>query len=652
MAKPAFDPNQPFEPAGKAAFDASQPFDTETSAPPDKTSRLEAAASALSQAPFGFGDELGALGQASAGTMQKYESPQDMGRAFMDTYRQARGENRQIDEAAAEEHPGIYYPTLLAGGVLSSLGGDASAGPRTLGALVKAGAKSGLKLGAVAGLGGGNADLTKGELLKALLQSGVGSVAGGALGSILPIVGKGASALYRGVIKPSDAASLLRSKNVPLSLGQMQPEGIMANLEEAGQSSPIFGKALQRLRQAGNEGWQQAVVNEARAPGAGPVAGDPAEALAAAYEGYKPAYGAIRGQPISAGGLGQAMSAAAEDPAIYATPADVAAVQRFVGNQAGLIERAMPAATQVRAKAAGAPLKLVPSEEVAGKAAAGWQRPWQPSDTPPLGPLPGMPGAAGAIENTVIPAPTQLRTPVLGPLPQIRPPPEAAATSGARPALMGAAARAAEPLPSATQPRLSGPVDASAILEARSNIRAEIASRFRSGDDAGAKLLQNAEEALTARLESELPQGAGDALRATDAQYGRYKVVEDAVRRGGDQPGGFTPAQLSAAVRASAQKGQYARGAGGPLRDLAAAGRETLDQRTGQNGARLASMGTAWIPWLANTPLGKSLALGETLPQRGLTAAEDWAGRNGLLEALQAYMASRTGMGAAQMAEP
>jgi hypothetical protein len=195
------------------------------------------------------------------------------------------------------------------------------------------------------------------------------------------------------------------------------------------------------------------------------------------------------------------------------------------------------------------------------------------------------------------------------------------------------------------------PVDSGALLEARSNIRAEIARRMRSGDEAGAKLLRGAEGELTAHLEAGLSDEAASALRATDSQYGRYKVVEDAVRRGGDQPGGFTPAQLSQAVRASTQKGAYARGGGGALRDLAAAGRESLDTRIPPTGARLLNIGGALPAWLANTGTGKATLLGETAPQRFIQRGEDRLREAGLLRALAQYLQTRGGAGVQSSSE-
>jgi hypothetical protein len=632
VADPKLPPGWVFEREDDAPVQPQLPagwtFEPEAESHGPKVSQLEAAASAAGQSAFGFGDEAGALLQGGLAAVTP-------GMDALETYREARRDNRQIDEAAQEQHPKTYWGTLIGTGLAS--GGAAGAGrgvakgvaKKGLGALVKAGAKSGAKLGALGGLGAGKADLTKGEVFRAALEAAGGSAAGATLGAAIPVASKAVGSAWRGVVKPTPAAELLRKKGVDLTVGQMSPGNVLAQVEEAGQSSALFGRHLQGLRQKGREGWQNAVVNEARAPGGPRVLGetDVADQLAQAYEGYTPAYDAARGNPVRVDGLDQALRGAADDPAIYATPQDISAAQRFIGNEAGLIERAAPEVTQVEAPGARAGLRLVPSEPKAGG--------------PPLGPLPDALRRQGGIEGTVVPDPTRLRPRVLGPLPQVRQaPPTGAATRAGRPAAVAAEAVR----PTAGQPRMSGVVDADALLEARSNIRTEIARRMRSGDEAGAGLLRNAEKALSARLEAELPEDAAAALRAADSHYGRYKVVEDAVRSAGDQPGGFTPAQLSNAVRrGSASKGAYARGAGGPLRELAAAGRASLDTRSPPTGARLTGIPFAAVAAAANTGLGKRAVTGQLMPQRLAQTVEGWLEREGLSGALEAYLKTRAG---------
>ncbi len=77
-------------------------------------------------------------------------------------------------------------------------------------------------------------------------------------------------------------------------------------------------------------------------------------------------------------------------------------------------------------------------------------------------------------------------------------------------------------------------------------------------------------------------------LRTTDKQYGNYKIVEDISFRVGDR-GQPTPYLMSQAVkRAQQSKGKYARGGGGKLRELTAAGAEVFAENTPKTGMGLA----------------------------------------------------------------
>jgi hypothetical protein len=166
-------------------------------------------------------------------------------------------------------------------------------------------------------------------------------------------------------------------------------------------------------------------------------------------------------------------------------------------------------------------------------------------------------------------------------------------------------------------------IPADDLLKLRSNIRTAAREALQREDYPAARLLGNAENAVTRGLDSQLPEPLRQALRATDTQYAKFKIVSDAVRRSGDRPSGFTMTELGAAVRKSTEPGSYARGAGGPLRRLAAAGRETLDQRVPLTGARMyltpAALATA--P-LTTTKAGKALLTGTTRPQRAAQLLE------------------------------
>lgn len=178
------------------------------------------------------------------------------------------------------------------------------------------------------------------------------------------------------------------------------------------------------------------------------------------------------------------------------------------------------------------------------------------------------------------------------------------------------------------------------LLAMRSKIRTESRAARLLGDAeerAAAELLDNAEDAVTRALESQLPGDALQALQLADSKYGTYKVIENAVAAAKDSPGGFTPSQLSNAVKQSTETGAYARGGGGPLRELASQGRQTFDVRSPLTGQRAATymLGGAGLyanPQLAlpaagalvgavGTRTGRRLAAGTTSAQQRLAEA-------------------------------
>jgi len=179
-------------------------------------------------------------------------------------------------------------------------------------------------------------------------------------------------------------------------------------------------------------------------------------------------------------------------------------------------------------------------------------------------------------------------------------------------------------------------LDSEDLLTLRSTIRTQ-GRQYNNGttvaERATGQLYNNAEEAITKTLESQLPSDAMNALNAADAGYSKLKVVEDAVARAKDRPGGFTGNQLSEAVKGSTSKQRYARGQGN-LRDWSSAGQEIFSTRTPMTGATLApvlggaAMGYAHpavaaplvggLAGLTLTQLGRRMAAGNTAPQRAL----------------------------------
>ena len=149
---------------------------------------------------------------------------------------------------------------------------------------------------------------------------------------------------------------------------------------------------------------------------------------------------------------------------------------------------------------------------------------------------------------------------------------------------------------------------------------------------------ENAEDAVTRTLESQLPPQAVATLRGADMGYAQLKVIENAVAAAKDQASGLTPSKLSSAIYASSDKSQYARGAGGPLRDLASAGTKVFETTVPPTGVRTplamaaAGLGYAYphvaLPLMgagaagglmaAATPFGRRLSAGQTVGQQAL----------------------------------
>lgn len=168
-------------------------------------------------------------------------------------------------------------------------------------------------------------------------------------------------------------------------------------------------------------------------------------------------------------------------------------------------------------------------------------------------------------------------------------------------------------------------LDSKDLLDIRSNIRTKMRDLANNDNypDAG-KLLEAAEKRATEVLESQLPPDAMKSLRAVDAKYGNFKVLESAIDRSKDRPDAFTPAQFSMSVKESApSKGQYAAG-GGRMRDIARESADVFSPRTPVTGAQQPSQLAGYMAALPaaamygtnrGRQLGKVLA-GQTEIQR------------------------------------
>jgi hypothetical protein len=150
---------------------------------------------------FGFADEI-AGGAGAAGDLLAGRSTLEK---IMESYRQNRDESRAEFDKAAERSPVANTIGNIGGGILSGLAtagaGTAAAGAGTIAKILNA-AKVGAGAGAVAGVGGSEGDLTKGEVLDvggdALAGAGMGALFGGGLQGGIEAA-KGAKAIAKGV---------------------------------------------------------------------------------------------------------------------------------------------------------------------------------------------------------------------------------------------------------------------------------------------------------------------------------------------------------------------------------------------------------------------------------------------------------------------
>lgn len=203
------------------------------------------------------------------------------------------------------------------------------------------------------------------------------------------------------------------------------------------------------------------------------------------------------------------------------------------------------------------------------------------------------------------------------------------------PGTTGAAQKAAKSWLDNELSRLPPNPDSADLLKVRSSIRTAARNAKLSNDTIAqdkAAIFSAADQHVTKALESQLPPDALAALRTADSQYGQYKIVENAVAKSKDNLAGLTPQKLSQSIYDATADPAYARGAGGPLRDLAQAGTSVFQTVSPPTGARVATLGAGLagamgaphvaIPvatgmlGLTGTQTGRRLAAGMTAPQQ------------------------------------
>lgn len=163
------------------------------------------------------------------------------------------------------------------------------------------------------------------------------------------------------------------------------------------------------------------------------------------------------------------------------------------------------------------------------------------------------------------------------------------------------------------------------LLAFRSQIRDMI--RGENGLDNASRarkaLYSKAADQVTQSINSQIPQDAAQAIQATDTQYGKFKVIQDAAAAAKDKPGGPTPFQISTSIAKATPKGIYAAG-GGANRDLSQAATETFQNNVPRTG--LAGMGRLALPLAAAGGLAKAGGVGALHPALTGPALAGYAG--------------------------
>jgi hypothetical protein len=173
-----------------------------------------------------------------------------------------------------------------------------------------------------------------------------------------------------------------------------------------------------------------------------------------------------------------------------------------------------------------------------------------------------------------------------------------------------------------------GNVTAEDLLEVRSRLRAKIREAHESQADAAlerAQVLEAAEPALTAQINTALPEAARKLLHETDTLYSRFKPLERAGFKSAHRSGGEpTVSSLVGALKQQAGQSRWAgRGARNQqfLEDVRDAAETTL-RPTGATLLPTALSGLTIPVWLAGTTkTGKRLYSGRTAAQRGAQKA-------------------------------
>lgn len=334
---------------------------------------------------FGLGDKITAGVEAVHDLLHDKTGKQTLS----DAYKRNLAFNDQLLDASDAAHPVARWVGNGLG-VAGNIAGTAALAPGRAGLAAKGlvsaapevipsanvlgraiqGAGEGLKvggtLGAVGGYGSSRADSGIGALMDVAKGGTVGAITGGALGALggaasaklaerakprLEDVGEvtGARGMARAV-KPTPEAQTLQRYGVPLTLGQTDPEGFTGEVEEAALRVPRLKGEIKAQRSAAEQGWRDAVLNEARSPIEGPVGpGDTMSKLHRLRQDFTQAYQTIADRPSAAIAIHpdtgemvnprEAFAAVLKDPTYQADDQDLGVVRRLLDGEANKLDR-------------------------------------------------------------------------------------------------------------------------------------------------------------------------------------------------------------------------------------------------------------------------------------------------------------------------
>ena len=232
-------------PMSNAAWDSAPPSPAELQAAPPSTapiSKLESGARGLAQgATLGFADEIAGAGEAAGDVLK---SPGDYSK-LIDLYKKHRDESRANFSAAQAANPKTYLAGELGGGAAAMMVpglGEAEA---------LQGVKGAATLGAAAGLGGSQADLTQGDVGGAVkdtaLGAGMGALGGAAAEAVNPAM---QSLLNKAGAAAKETAGSQALKVLKPGVSAMKKEAGIADFPTA---ENVFGVGEGKLAKAATD---------------------------------------------------------------------------------------------------------------------------------------------------------------------------------------------------------------------------------------------------------------------------------------------------------------------------------------------------------------------------------------------------------------